>query len=183
MEAFAGFFLAMMGREFLVEYYRISLEGDDGINVLALDDDGLVGFVSGSVDPIGLYSRISQSKMRLVGPVLRALARRPSLLFRVAHNAMNVRKQKSHDTRFADGDAELTSIAVSPSKGGRGIGGVLVDAFVAEARSRGACRVLLSTDADDNDPVNAFYVKKGFRLRDSRHVSGGRRMNVYEIRL
>jgi GNAT superfamily N-acetyltransferase len=65
----------------------------------------------------------------------------------------------------ADGIAHLEQVSVLPEHGGRGIGGVLVEAAKGEARTRGYGRLTLRTYADV--PWNApFYKKLGFVVED-----------------
>lgn len=56
--------------------------------------------------------------------------------------------------------AELKSVAVSPSTQGRGVGRVLVDHVLREARDLGLKRVFALTYVPD------FFAKRGFRLID-----------------
>jgi ribosomal-protein-alanine N-acetyltransferase len=60
-----------------------------------------------------------------------------------------------------DGDADVQTIAVAATAQGRGVGGVLIDALIAEARRRSATAVLLEVRAD-NEPAIALYAKRGF---------------------
>jgi GNAT superfamily N-acetyltransferase len=55
----------------------------------------------------------------------------------------------------------LISMWVAPQVRRQGVGGALVDAVVAWARSRGATRLLLDV-ADANAPAVALYARKGF---------------------
>ena len=181
--AFPGFFLSLMGERFLGEYYRLVLEGDDGIVLVGEDEGGLVGFVAGSVDPAGFYRRMSANKFRLILPIVAAAIRRPVLLGRIVFNIRKIRREGRSGNLYEQSTAELTSIAVDPRCGGRGVGGGLLTAFLEYTRELESKKVRLTTDTDDNDPVNAFYVANGFLLCDTKVTSRGRRMNVYEIDL
>ena len=55
----------------------------------------------------------------------------------------------------------LFSMWVAPNARGRGIGGALVDAVIAWARSNGSTRILLDV-ADGNAPAIALYASRGF---------------------
>ena len=59
------------------------------------------------------------------------------------------------------GDADVMTVAVSPDAQGRGIGGLLLGALVAEAGRRGASQVLLEVRAD-NQVAQRLYARHGF---------------------
>ena len=73
------------------------------------------------------------------------------------------------------------SIAVDPNAAGRGIGKLLIDAFLEEMKRRGVLSVSLTTDRDDNEPVNTFYRNRGFWLTRQFVTPEGRWMNEYLI--
>jgi GNAT superfamily N-acetyltransferase len=73
------------------------------------------------------------------------------------------------------------SLAVIPANSGAGLGRQLVGAFSDELHSLGTSGYSLTTDADDNEPVNHFYRALGFTLTTQWTRSDGRRMNGYEL--
>jgi [ribosomal protein S18]-alanine N-acetyltransferase len=58
-------------------------------------------------------------------------------------------------------EADVQTIAVAAPAQGRGVGGVLIDALIAEAGRRSATALLLEVRAD-NEPAIALYTKRGF---------------------
>lgn len=71
--------------------------------------------------------------------------------------------------------ADIQTIAVAASHQRRGIGALLMDALLAEARQRQAGSVLLEVRVD-NDAARAFYARRGFeRIAVRRNYYGGRR--------
>jgi ribosomal-protein-alanine N-acetyltransferase len=60
-----------------------------------------------------------------------------------------------------DTEADVQTIAVASQVQGRGVGGVLVDALIGQARQRSASALLLEVRAD-NEPAIALYAKRGF---------------------
>ena len=56
----------------------------------------------------------------------------------------------------------LYDIVVDPSRRGRGVGRQLLDATLAELRTRGAPRVVLST-AEQNETAHRLFAHAGFR--------------------
>jgi ribosomal-protein-alanine N-acetyltransferase len=72
---------------------------------------------------------------------------------------------------FAGDEAELANLAVSPAARRRGLGGVLLDAALDEARARGSTVVYLEV-RDSNAAARALYLSRGF-------VEVGRRRAYY----
>jgi ribosomal protein S18 acetylase RimI-like enzyme len=56
----------------------------------------------------------------------------------------------------------LYDIVVDPAHRGRGVGRALLDATLAELKTRGAPRVVLST-AERNEPAQRLFARAGFR--------------------
>jgi len=63
-------------------------------------------------------------------------------------------------SRGAADEEELLLIAVDPRHRGRGIGGVLLERFVAQARTRGAERLFL--EMREGNPAESLYRRHGF---------------------
>ena len=66
---------------------------------------------------------------------------------------------KRHD----DVTGEVYVLGVHPRGGGRGLGGVLLDAGLAHLAAGGNSRVILYVDAG-NAPAVALYERSGFRV-------------------
>jgi hypothetical protein len=63
------------------------------------------------------------------------------------------------------------------------VGSQLLAAFLEELRTRGIKSVNLTTDQQDNDQVNAFYLAQGFRCTRTFVTPEGRTMNEYVLKL
>jgi ribosomal protein S18 acetylase RimI-like enzyme len=69
----------------------------------------------------------------------------------------------------------LHDIVVDPARRGQGVGRMLLDATLAELRSRGAPRVVLST-AERNEAAQRLFARAGFRrtmVEMTRELDGG----------
>lgn len=63
-----------------------------------------------------------------------------------------------------DDHEELKSMRTDPARRGRGLGSLMVEALLADARDRGVRRVSLETgSADFFRPAHALYARAGFR--------------------
>lgn len=178
--SFPGFFLSFLGPRFLSLYYLGVCEAPEGIAFVSLNLSGdSAGFVVGTTNPRGFYTRLlKRDWLRFSVASVNALLRRPSAIRRVSRALL-------HPSQNPSGDevAGLFSIGVSPELQGTGAGKKLVQAFLGEAKRRSCRQVFLTTDRDDNDTVNAFYRKMGFRVEREYTTPEGRRMNEYWIEL
>jgi ribosomal protein S18 acetylase RimI-like enzyme len=178
LASFPGFFLSFLGPRFLSLFYSGICAAPEGIAFVYLNDAGSpAGFVAGTLNPAGFYSRLLKRKwlpfaLASIVPVLR----NPSIIPRVA-------RAVSHPSGNPIGEkvAGLFSIGVLPELQGIGAGKELVRAFLEEAARRGCKSVFLTTDGDNNAAVNAFYLKLGFYLERQYVTPEGRRMNEYWI--
>ncbi len=175
-EAFSHFFLTQLGRGFLYRYYDLVLRYRAGILLVSEGSEGLEGFACGFADPDEFYALMRRRRRSFVLPVLSALVRRPSLTAQIVRGMRRVERQASQRTAQS---CELSSIAVSPEAGGRGVGKALVKAFLDAAWSWGAQHVILDTDADDNETANALYQRAGFQFCRRYEKCKGRWMNEY----
>lgn len=177
-KAFRGFFMTDLGPRFLTAYYRAIAAYNNRLFLICQDGSGtIVGFVAGFHNPNEFYKRLKTKKWQLALCAGSHLAFRPSLWVRAVSGLRRVQDLAQSDTT---GAVELASLAVAPEAQGKGIGSVLVHAFLEQAHRHGALKVYLTTDACNNDPVNAFYQRLGFRLARQYWQTKSRLMNEYE---
>lgn|ERR1700682_4423437 len=185
LRSFPGFFLSFLGPSFLRQLYLGIVEDPSGIAFVTDSTDGdtvvgVGGFVAGTDQPEGFYRRLLQRRWWHFGLASAVPAlRRPRIVPRLLRALTMPRRSGEHG---AD-SALLMSIAVEPAGQGTGAGAALVEAFLDEARRRGRERVVLTTDAADNDAVNRFYLQRGFSIVRTLATPEGRQMNEYAISL
>jgi len=179
--AFKGFLMTALGPRFLKGYYRAVLEYTQPIFLVAEREGELVGFVAGFVNPPRFYAQLRQHKIPLALAAISHLAWRPRL-WRRALSSLRRAKNLSAETD-APQLAELASLAVDPNAQGHGIGRQLVQGFLNKARTYGVKEVVLTTDAHNNDAVNAFYQKLGFVGTRQFWHTPERLMNEYRMTL
>jgi ribosomal protein S18 acetylase RimI-like enzyme len=176
LRAFPGFFLTFLGPGFLHEFYAGLLLDLTGIMLGAFDGDRLIGFVAGTVEPAGLYSRLIRRRMvRFALAAVKPLVRRPTILARL----WRALRKPAESQALGEKTALLMSIAVDPSAQNKRAGEMLLEAFCAECAQRDARRVCLTTDKDSNDLVNRFYERRGFVVTRTFVTPEGRTMNEY----
>ena len=178
LEGFPSFFLSFLGSRFLRKFYRSFLADPVGMALVACDPAGeVLGVVVGCMDPRGYFTRLLRRRWwSFCLASLGAVARRPSCVPRLFRAVRYRGEAPSGPVR-----ALLSSIVVSPAAQGRGVGKLLIRAWVEEGRRRGASGCYLTTDADGNEAVNSFYQKTGWVLESSYVTREGRRMNRYVL--
>jgi ribosomal protein S18 acetylase RimI-like enzyme len=176
--AFSNFFLTRLGSDFLRKYYELVLSYHSGLILVVQGRGRLQGFACGFVDPSEFYQSMWHRRLAFAVPVLSALARHPSLVSKVLYG---VRRIHAPAPEWPVRSCELSSIAMAPERAGNGFGKTLIRAFLAEARAMDARCVYLTTDAEGNDAVNAFYRDVGFQHTRRFLQREGRWMNEYVI--
>jgi GNAT superfamily N-acetyltransferase len=178
LAGFPGFFLSFLGPRFLSLFYSGICSASEGIAFVYSNDNGNpVGFVAGTSNPSGFYSRLLKRKwLQFALASLGSVLKKPSVLRRVARAVFH-----PSDNPVGDEVAGLFSVGVLPELQGTGAGKALVNAFLDEARARGCTRVFLTTDRDKNEPVNQFYLNLGFVVEREYTTPEGRNMNEYWI--
>jgi ribosomal protein S18 acetylase RimI-like enzyme len=179
LSSFAGFFLSFLGKDFLNVYYQGILKHQAAIKLIYLEGGVIHGFVVGTMHPSGFYSSLLRHDwLRFVMTSIPAVLRKPRSAFRI------IRALAKPGSSIKDPSiCELTSIAVVPSEQKKGIGKILIDAFIHEVVARSGRAILLRTDALDNVEVNEFYCRMGFRIMRVVKTPENRIMNEfwYEI--
>ena len=177
--AFKGFFLEQMGASFLKEYYKIILAYEGSVAYVYIGKNTFVeGFVVGFVEPSAFYRRFIRSTFQLVFPIFSGMVHNPKLLLKTFENIKRVISSGRQNRKFVldKQTAELSSIAVLTST--KGIGSLLIGAFTKDVWSRGLTNITLTTDYDNNEMVNNFYIKHGF-IKNALEVRKGRNLWRY----
>lgn len=175
LKSFKGFFLTFLGAGFLRILYSFILEYESGIAFVSIRDGSVVGFVAGTDNPFGFYTRAIRAKsLEFCMATLPAVLRRPTIVPRLLRAL-----SKPADAVTFPSDCELMSIAVDSSFYGKGVGLELIEAFCDTALNRGCRNVTLTTDQEGNEGVNAFYERAGFKLDHCYKTREGRPMNYY----
>lgn len=174
-EAFPSFFLTDLGFRALSELYRGMLDDPSGITLVAYRGGQVVGVAAGSIRPSGFYRRMLVRRWwRFATALVPDFIRRPQLIWRLAWRLRSATSNSSDVQQ-----ASLLSLAVAQSARRQSVGRHLVRSFLAESLRRGARRVNLTTDADNNEQTIVFYEKLGFRRRATLLTRENRRLHEY----
>jgi len=171
--AFPDQFLTRLGSEFLAAHYRFYLESPRGITLVATGAGGQVlGFVSGG-DP-ALRGRFIRTRVPWFAGMLLYRGLRDSFVRRrlLVHLRHGLRalagrlggtSASPDETGESEGVSVLLSIAVDPSAAGRGIGRMLMEAFLRESRRLGYPAMVLSAHPD-NEAAIRLYLACGWEV-------------------
>ena len=177
LQAFPGFFLTFLGPRFLREFYLSFTYDPSGVGFVAQASDTgeILGVIVGPVTPDGYFRRLLKRRWwAFCLASVCAVLKRPAVVKRLFRAVFYRGESPSGPNRSL-----LSSIAVLPSAQGHGIGMALVNAWCDEIKKRGSSGCYLTTDAENNDDINQFYQKCGWKLSDTKTTPEGREMNCY----
>ncbi len=168
-------FITTLGTGFLADLYRAIGRSSTGFVLAGVDEQGVVrGYVSGTTTVSGLYRSVLLRR----GWLYVGMLARHVLSFRTLRRIVESILYPARIPKDLP-DAELLSIVVSPESRGSGLAGELLDALLAEFRSRGCERFRVLVRAD-LERANAYYVKHGFILAHTLE-SHGVLSNIYVL--
>lgn len=175
IKAFPDFFLTKLGKRFVGLLYKCYIEDKKSEVAIAQDGKDLIGFVAYSYDyPMFYKNLVKKHIVKFALCSLLATVKHPSFIKRL-FGAF----RKSNEVQKEEKYVEIASICVNPEKSGKGTGTLLIDYVKNNVDFRIYEYINLETDAKDNDRVNKFYIKNGFKLHRTYTTKEGRRMNEY----
>ena len=183
LDSFPEAFLTFLGSGFLAVLYEGAIASPYGLGVVALGQENgehmVLGFAVGMLNPAAFYRRLLRKQgWRFAWAALSGVVRRPQIILRLLRA-----RRSPYQVAAGDSIATLGSIGVRLEYQGYGLGSQLVRGFLEQAQVRGVRRVNLTTDAVDNNAVNAFYGRLGFVCTQQFCTPEGRFMHEYQVDL
>lgn len=161
-------FLVTLGTPFLVRLYTRLVRFRGSFLLVMGDDNHLDGFVAVAERTGDLYREFLRRDAVPAGlAALPAVARAPRRTWETLRYGT-----AGTDEGSPLPDAEILSIAVSPSARGRGVGRTLLAAATDELAQRGVDAVRVVTGAT-NEPALRMYEAAGFTRRTTTEVHAG----------
>ena len=177
MKAFPTFFLTFLGPSFLKEFYKSFIYDQAGIGFVAVDaaNGNVLGAVVGPFVPTGYFKRLLKRRWyAFCLASIAAVLKNPTIIKRLFRAVFYRGEAPSGPPR-----ALLSSIAVSPQAQGQGVGQALMKRWIEEVEHRGGTGCFLTTDVENNESVNRFYQRLGWKIESIYTTPEGRRMNRY----
>lgn len=175
LSTFTGFSLTFMGRGFLYQLYCSYCVHDSSGLFVAFNDEELIGFLAYSKDLSSLYKSMIRTRLIFFAWYsIGAFFRKPKVFMKLIRAFLKPNEAK-RDVSYV----ELASIGVKPEIKSNGVGTKLIDKFIRNVDFRDYSYITLETDALNNENVNSFYQKNGFKLERTFETYEGRKMNEY----
>ncbi len=148
-------FLSFLGPRFLEHLYRRISRTPRSFLFIAEEEGAPCGFIAGSTDVSGLY------KTFLLRDGVRAVAASPGRVLAGWHRALETLRHGSKAGAGSGRGAELLAVAVDPRWQGRGVGRLLVEAFLGHVVALGHDDAHVVVGADNVGAVS-LYERTGF---------------------
>lgn len=177
MDTFEGFFLTVLGRDFLNCLYSGFVEHPESGLIIAKERETakVIGFLAYSESMSSFYSWLLRDKFfKFFWYSIKAVFKSPKSFFRLLRALTYPSNSKSDDLYI-----ELSSIGVLNNAKSKGIGTFLLKTLIDKYSDLSFKYIRLSTDKVDNEYANSFYKKNGFSLSGSYKTPEGREMNEY----
>lgn len=150
--------IALYGKDFLAEVYKIIICSGTGFLVTAKDKDAIAGFVCGIIDNSKLMRKLARSWYTLIPKMFNALIKRPMLIIKTI-------EMLKYSTSFSKIHTEMLSIAVKEQYRNNGIGFSLVSELEKEFLQRGIDTYQVTVHSEMVQSNN-FYSKNQMQLND-----------------
>lgn len=175
IKTFKGFFLTELGGGFLKTLYKGYMNDESSGIIVAISSEQIVGFIAYSNDYSRFYKNLmKKSIIPFAFYSLIAAIKHPSFVRRL-FGALGKSEEVVKDEKYV----ELASIGILPECKGKGLGTLLIEHLKRITDFNEYAYISLETDAVDNDTVNNFYIKNGFKLVRTYSTKQGRKMNEY----
>lgn len=173
--AFPGFFLTDLGIDVLSVLYRSLIKDKSTIVWGVKNNQELVAFFVATTKPKGLYKKLFlKNIIRFFVPLLISFWKNIRLIKKMI---ISIKSANSYHIPSSY-QASLLSICVKPSNASKGLGKMLLNKLETELILKSQKGYYLTTDAENNDKTNMFYINYGFQLHDV-YMQGKRKMNIY----
>ena len=163
-------FFARLGPRFMTRYYRTFLDGPLAVAIVIERDDVVSGYLVGVLIPPRHRKLLMQHHgIGLAAAAAIALITRPRLavtflitrLGRYLRAMRRARSSRPTDTPTAPLAAVLSHVAVAPSSRCQGLGTLLTEEFIRQAKEAGCARACLVT-APGERGAGAFYERRNW---------------------
>lgn len=173
--AFPNFFLTTLGEQFLITFYKKTIQDDCGYGVGVFFQKKLISFAIGTNQISGFYKLlIFRYGMQLFISAFPVIILKPKSLLRIFKNLTN----NQEEIKPQDG-GWLLSICTDPQFHGAGISQKCITSFEDLSIKHNLKQLWLTTDSLNNQRANLFYKKLNYNLVSTFNNANKRKMNLY----
>lgn len=174
--------IGRLGRRLLTGYYRTFLDSTYAVATVVEVDGEPAGYLVGVLDIAAhrqLLWRFHGLNLGLA--TAQAFLRHPVLGAGIIARRLQLRLLRHPVTAPVAGEriAVLSHVAVDSARQGHGLGGLLVDDFLAACSVAGAGRICVAT-ADQAPRAARMYLSRGFVLTGRSRTFDGRMIRLYD---
>jgi ribosomal protein S18 acetylase RimI-like enzyme len=168
--------ISSLGLDFVAALYAAVAESESGFGFVAEDGAEVVGFAAFATSVRRLYKSVIMKTGARFAMHLSSKMFSLKRMKRILETLLYPRRTAKMDLP----EAELISIVVCPSAGGKGLGTRLIYKGLAECKRRGIQEVKVLVGAD-NKAANRLYLRCSFELV-TQTQSHGIPSNIYVVR-
>ena len=173
-------FVVRLGERFLDQYHALLLREKSSLALLAEDEQGrVIGNTYGSLDAAEHMDSLRRHKLSLLLASMGAIIRNPKLLLELVRR--NRSAAERNDDYVVTSGARIEFWGWDPSRRDGAGALVLLQAFLAEARARGARQIRSEVD-EEHEKILRIHKSLGGKVERSYVTPDGRarRVVVYE---
>jgi ribosomal protein S18 acetylase RimI-like enzyme len=151
--------LSDLGLPMVLRYYQIAQTDPGVIGLCASSKDGhMLGWTMGSPHPDKINTQLRSPLTWFIPQILRVMVTRPAVFWQLIASVLS-----TNQAELKSEAVELTYIGVASDQRGRGLGKILLNAFIEASHSHGYHSVVLSVEKE-NVPAIQLYEKAGFKI-------------------
>lgn len=155
--------LSDLGLPIVLRYYQIAHSDASVIGICMFNSSGEIpGWAMGSPHPDRINSGLRAPLPWFAVQMFRVMFTRPLVFLQLVSSL----RSSSAEREIKSDEIELTYIGVTPNQRGKGLGKILLNAFVEASRSHGYRSVLLSVEKENSTAI-ALYEKSGFKITNT----------------
>lgn len=152
--------LSDLGLPVVLRYYQIAKTDPNVLGLCARSASGeILGWAMGSPSPDRITAQLRSRLTWFMPQMFRVMSTRPGLLWQLLLSVFSTSAQGE----IKSGAIELTYIGVASDQQGKGVGKLLLNAFIEASRARSYRSVVLSVEKE-NRPAISLYELTGFRI-------------------
>ncbi|MEI7849248.1 MAG: GNAT family N-acetyltransferase [Chloroflexota bacterium] len=152
--------LSDLGKPIVLRYYQLAHKHPDVIGLCALSDDGdILGWATGSANPADVNKQLRLPLPWFFSQLLRLVFSHPGIILDLIGSLISTSKAN----QIKADQLELTYIGIANDAQGRGMGKLLLNAFLEAAHQANYKSIALSVETENMAAIS-LYSHSGFAI-------------------